>query len=451
MMKGELCIVNETILRGLRLVIPKNLRERVLMLAHEGHPGQNRTKNRLRQKVWWPMLDKDVELLISRCYPCKLVNVDQRPEPLVRHEMPSASWKYICGDFFGPLPSGEMLFVIVDYFSRFVMTRIMKSTRAIDVIHVLGEIFASFGIPEKFMLDNGPPFNSKELKIYLGNSGVQIIHSTPYYPQQNGLVERENRNIKRALSISMNTNTDWRQALNEYLLLQHTTPHATTGVAPAELLFGRNLTDKLPGFVNNCNYQGEGAREEDAVRKEIGRLYTDKRRNAEKRSIEEGDTVLMKDQTKKTKYTSNYDRRCLEVVGRKGNEVWLKDKEDRMYKRNVSHVQRYDGIDPRLNEVPEESTDREEPEFEETQYPVEVLNDPDGANWNDQTHTHMDTDEHTDEEQPPNNLPELHGHEETPPPEIFVPNPALTSTQVRLSTRTGRTLRKPIYLKDYQV
>lgn len=132
--------------------------------------------------MWWPLLDKDVERLISGCYSCKLVSPDQRLEPLRRHEMPNAPWKYICGDFFGPLPSGEELLVIVDYFSRFMITKIMKSTKAVDVIHAFGEIFSTFGFPEKCLLDNGPPFNSKELEKYCEQCGIKIIHSSPYYP-----------------------------------------------------------------------------------------------------------------------------------------------------------------------------------------------------------------------------------------------------------------------------
>lgn len=268
--------------------------------------------------------------------------------------MPNAPWKYICGDFFGPLPSGEELLVIVDYFSRFMITKIMKSTKAVDVIHAFGEIFSTFGFPEKCLLDNGPPFNSKELEKYCEQCGIKIIHSSPYYPQGNGLVERENRNIKRVL-----TNKDWKQALNDYVLVQHTTPHSTTGVPPAELLFGRNLEDKLPGFVKENEYQYEGTVEEDALMMEKGKVYTDSRRNTKKRSLKVGETVMMKNNNEKKKFDSNFDKRCLELVDKEGNEVWLKDPKGKLYKRNISHVQRFDGIAPNLVEESEELFDDE--------------------------------------------------------------------------------------------
>lgn len=59
--KNELCAIGKVILRGIRIVIPKSLRTRVLELGHEGHPGIVVMKRPLRSKVWWPGTDKDVE------------------------------------------------------------------------------------------------------------------------------------------------------------------------------------------------------------------------------------------------------------------------------------------------------------------------------------------------------------------------------------------------------
>ena len=39
LVRNELSIIGKLVLRGTRIVVPTNLRERVLHLAHEGHPG----------------------------------------------------------------------------------------------------------------------------------------------------------------------------------------------------------------------------------------------------------------------------------------------------------------------------------------------------------------------------------------------------------------------------
>jgi hypothetical protein len=59
------------LLRGTRIVMPKCLRHQTLSLAHEGHQGIVRTKQLLRQKVWWPGIDAEAETLVKTCLPCQ--------------------------------------------------------------------------------------------------------------------------------------------------------------------------------------------------------------------------------------------------------------------------------------------------------------------------------------------------------------------------------------------
>lgn len=69
---NELAVVDSLVMRGSdRLVVPMSLRSRVLDLAHEGHQGIVRTKQRLRELYWWPHMDKCVETLIGSCVPCQ--------------------------------------------------------------------------------------------------------------------------------------------------------------------------------------------------------------------------------------------------------------------------------------------------------------------------------------------------------------------------------------------
>ena len=50
--KDELTCLGKLVLRGSRIVIPEKLRQKVIDLAHEGHQGLVKTKERLRTKVW---------------------------------------------------------------------------------------------------------------------------------------------------------------------------------------------------------------------------------------------------------------------------------------------------------------------------------------------------------------------------------------------------------------
>ena len=51
LLRDEITVVGKLVMRGMRIVIPVSLHERVLELAHGGHQGIVKTKDRLRSKV----------------------------------------------------------------------------------------------------------------------------------------------------------------------------------------------------------------------------------------------------------------------------------------------------------------------------------------------------------------------------------------------------------------
>ena len=77
--KNELCEAHNLILRGNKIVIPRSLRYRTLQLAHQGHPGIVVMKRLLREKVWWPNIDKEVEQFVKNCNGCQLVQISSPP------------------------------------------------------------------------------------------------------------------------------------------------------------------------------------------------------------------------------------------------------------------------------------------------------------------------------------------------------------------------------------
>ena len=135
--KDELSTYGELLLRGTRIVIPKILRDKVVKLTHEGHQGVVKTKYRLRNKVWWPGMDKDVEELCKRCHGCQVTSSYGPPEPMCRVLPPNANWQDCSADLLGPLPMGESILVVIDYFSRFLEVAIMKSTTSSKVIEAM--------------------------------------------------------------------------------------------------------------------------------------------------------------------------------------------------------------------------------------------------------------------------------------------------------------------------
>ena len=68
------------------------LRNEMITLAHEGHQGVVRAKQRLRTKVWWPRLSHDVEKFIQHCHPCQTAEPLQKSTPLRMILLPKEPW-----------------------------------------------------------------------------------------------------------------------------------------------------------------------------------------------------------------------------------------------------------------------------------------------------------------------------------------------------------------------
>uniref|UniRef100_A0A671TFE1 Gypsy retrotransposon integrase-like protein 1 n=1 Tax=Sparus aurata TaxID=8175 RepID=A0A671TFE1_SPAAU len=87
--KSELSTVGKIVLRGSRIVIPQAARRQTLMLAHEGHQGIVKTKQRLRTKVWWPGIDREAEELVRSCHACQINSPTSQEVPTTRTELPA--------------------------------------------------------------------------------------------------------------------------------------------------------------------------------------------------------------------------------------------------------------------------------------------------------------------------------------------------------------------------
>lgn len=163
----------------------------------------------------------------------------------------------------------------------------IDSTETIKRLYV---IFARFGIPISITADNGRQLVSEEFKDFCNENNIFLNSTTPWWPQQNGEVERQNRSILKRLIISQNQKRDWRQDLLKYLIMYRSTPHSTTAKTPSEVMFGRTIRDKQPKIDQPMEIDEE-LRDQDFLSKEKGKEYADKRRHAKPSEIEVGDIV----------------------------------------------------------------------------------------------------------------------------------------------------------------
>ena len=92
----------------------------------------------------------------------------------------------------------------------------------------------------------GPQFISAEFKEYMEKQGIRHHRTTAKWPQANGQVERQNLSLLKRIQIAHAEKQDCKKELTKYLTAYRSLLHPTTGVSPAELLFGRKVRTKLP-------------------------------------------------------------------------------------------------------------------------------------------------------------------------------------------------------------
>lgn len=78
-------------------------------------------------------------------------------EPLIPSELPDRPWQKLGADLFVLKNNNYLL--VVDYFSKYVETAQLSSTRRTDIIVHLKSMFARHSIPENLVTDNGPQFS----------------------------------------------------------------------------------------------------------------------------------------------------------------------------------------------------------------------------------------------------------------------------------------------------
>ena len=171
--------------------------------------------------------------MIQTCLACQANSQDSCPAPLQMSQLPPTAWHTLHIDFCGPFLTGEYLLVVIDAYSRFPEVDIVRSTSAATITPRLDRIFATHGIPTVLRSDNGPPFTSHEFKMYMEENGIEHQKITPLWPQANSEAERFMKPLTKAVHSAHTEGKQWTKHLYKFLLNYQTTPHSTTGYAPA--------------------------------------------------------------------------------------------------------------------------------------------------------------------------------------------------------------------------
>ena len=206
----ELSVHDRCVLWGSRVVVPPAGRKKMVEELHEGHPGVSRMKSLARSFVWWPQTDKEIEERVKSCSSCQSTRHQPPPAPLHPWEWPQCPWARLHADYAGPM-FGQMFLIVIDSHSKWMEVKAMTSATAKSTITQFRSIFATHGLPEILVTDNGTAFTSTEFQDFLKANGIRHVRSAPYHPASNGQAERAVQIFKE--SMKRNTNDSSRTFL----------------------------------------------------------------------------------------------------------------------------------------------------------------------------------------------------------------------------------------------
>ncbi|MCO5561946.1 hypothetical protein L7F22_015572 [Adiantum nelumboides] len=205
-----------------------------------GHFAQELTAKKILLSGYvWPSLHIDVQHWCKSCHNCQ-VNGNKHLlhglRQLVLANGPFEKWGI---DAMGPLPrtkNGKLyILVAIDYMTR-------------------------FGTPLEIVSDNGPGFRKGLLTEVCEELHILHWHSTPYYPQSNGLVEKANGIIAGIIRKMVKNKTKlWDDFLDGALWAYRTTYKEATEFTPFHLVYGQEALQPIELNIPTMRLHGKAA------------------------------------------------------------------------------------------------------------------------------------------------------------------------------------------------
>ncbi len=226
------------------LVVPIDLRHKILVVAHDGlgHGGVNVTRTLINRHFTWPKLLDDIRSYISACPMCqKFTKSNNIKVPLVESEIISERGEKLAIDIVGPLPKSKgsvrFIFTCLELAAGYPFAIPIKNYTAETTAQCLISIISVLGVPLEILSEPGANFLSTTVSHLCKKFGIHKIRTSPYRPQSNGRLERFHGTLKSMLSKSIAEKSEWSSMIDLILYYARNMPNTRLGFTPHKLLF----------------------------------------------------------------------------------------------------------------------------------------------------------------------------------------------------------------------
>ena len=246
-----------------QLVLPHCLCESVLQSLHDdnGHQGLQCVIELLRAKVYWPSMFADTDHWLAQCEWCHIAKGDYT-EPKTQQGTLTANQplELLCIDFTKADPSKggkENILVLTDAFSKFSQAFVTSSQKALIVAKLLVEKwFSIFGVPARIHSDQGWSFDNEIISHLCKMYGIHQSTTMPYNPHGNAICEWFNHTLFGLMrTLTEEQKPNWPTYVPSLVYAYNSTPHASTGFQPYELMFGCKAPMPCDDWLGLAHYK----------------------------------------------------------------------------------------------------------------------------------------------------------------------------------------------------
>ena len=247
---------------SLQLVIPETWVKKTLSHFHDdplaGHLGAVKMLSAMAPRVYWRSMTSDAQKFVNTCNTCMKAKraIRNTTIPMTLHTPAPFIFSEWNLDAIGPLPEtpegNKYIQVAIDRFSRFCVAYPTADLTAHRTAYeFVKNVVCQHGVPGSIQTDNGTSYTGKEFKEMCQKYNIKHKTSSPYRPQSNGLVERNNKTIGNALrSYCMGNQETWDLYLPSIVFSMNNTENRSTGYSPFFLTYGRNPKTVIDSVIN---------------------------------------------------------------------------------------------------------------------------------------------------------------------------------------------------------
>ena len=266
--------------KGRKLVaVPGHLHSTIVAEFHDKlslHAGVTKTLNLILQKYHLDGITSTVKSYIKSCKYCaehKKPSNNVKPG-LIKAIGASHCLEAITADILGPLtlldeqqrPYTYYVHIIVDNFSKFLFTELIRDTKADTIIECFEDVFNVVGLCQKVYSDRASYYTSTQFEEFRQRCQFEHVMPPPNCPFVVGQAESFVKEVKLRLKFALDTKrSHWKRHLAEVTKVINSTYREGLDTSAFEVLYGFLPRTCLDNVIGSQASQSTGSFERDRI------------------------------------------------------------------------------------------------------------------------------------------------------------------------------------------